>query len=100
MLGAASIFIAPVIVGLSVEASRRGRDESVVASSGLLDAVKTLVLPNDVSSIFHAVSGATIDNHERLILPPVGPAIGMVGAIFLLGALVVIRRARTVEVVA
>ena len=99
VVGAAAIFVAPVLVGLAVSAARTGRIDGVIPSSGMLDAVRTLALPNDVSAIFHAVSGHAIDPHAQLFMPPVGAAVAMLVAIFLLGAFVVIRRARTVEVV-
>lgn len=101
VLGAAAIFVAPVVVALVIGASLRGRiDSGVVAKGGLVDAVRTLALPNDVAAIFHAVSGAPLNSHDEQVLPPVGHAVAMVVAVLLLGAFVVIRRARTVEVVA
>jgi len=101
VLGAAAIYGAPVIVSLALGASVIGRHgHPAAATTGLLDLVKTIWLPMDVASIFHAVSGAPIEPDDVAAMPDPWSAFGMLVLLFLLAAFVVIRRARTVEVVA
>ena len=100
VLGAATIYGAEIVVGLAMRASTMGKLGQDAASNGFIDAVKAIWLPMDVASIFHAVSGAPIDRSDVELMPPVWSAVGMLVVLFSLAGFVVVRRARTVEVIA
>jgi hypothetical protein len=100
VLGAATIYGAQVVVGLALGASAFSRTAHVVDSHGALDLVKTVWLPMDVASIFHAISGAPVDPDDAAFMPDPWSAVGLLVLLFLLAGFVVVRRARTVEVVA
>ena len=63
------------------------------------ELIKALMLPGDVTSIFASVSGARLEAGEGWGHAPVWAATSVIGALFVLSAALVIRRARTVEVV-
>lgn len=100
VLGAATIYGAQVVVHLAMGARFSGRMPQTVESHGLLDLVKTVWLPMDVASIFHAVSGTPIDPDYAAVAPDPWSAVGMLVVLFFLAAFFVVRRARSVEVVA
>jgi ABC-type transport system involved in multi-copper enzyme maturation permease subunit len=99
ILGAAAIVVAPLIVGLAVDIKTRGNSNPSAAIGGPIELVKALMLPADVSSIFRAIADVPPPAGEPPVMPPPWIAFGAIVATTLLAATVVIRRARSVEVV-
>jgi ABC-type transport system involved in multi-copper enzyme maturation permease subunit len=100
IFGGAVIFLSPVVVGLVVMAKTHDGKTPEAAVGGPIEFVKSLMLPGDVTSIFRTVSEAGFDRHQKLILPSVEVAVATIVALTVAAAFVVIRRARTIEVVA
>lgn len=99
VFGAATIFLSPVVVGLAWNIKTHGGRVPEAAHGGVFELIKALMLPGDVTSIFASISGARLEAGEGWGHAPVWAAASVIGSLFVVSAALVIRRARTVEVV-